>query len=1328
MKKKLFTLGLTMLCIMAFVFAGCASNVTLLDFEDKTIEVDYGSQFELKTVVTDENGQVYSVTAEVTEKETGEAVIAVNNKIDILSAYGYTIVYTAHVGSDTQTCTVTLTVIDDTIPDIRFGQAAAYGELNTPYQLPAYEVKDAVSQQIEESVRLYRTEDDGEVLIDADEYAEGTFLPTVGGDYTYEVTATDQSGNTRVGKFEFYIRIFAPQVDEVESFDDACALGGVKTNALTVQPYSNDAVQGVTNYLALKYADVGGYATFSIRGRYSAEYYLDRGYEYLSYMIYVDPETVTERTKKFETLDGKLLEVVPGTWQEVFVDFSLIEEELTDADGAETIRLIKNTLNDNEAGRVHDGDMVFCIADVKFRKNEVSGNQLVNPLGDVADKHIASSGVSCVTEEIGGIAGSFSIDAKAGTAFAVAPVNASVLEGNNRVSFKVYAAGTGEVGIALATGDTQTVACGEWKTFMVTASVFNSAVAADGYGDLFTIRSISGDVTAFYVSEIEAYREDAPSVEIETQDSLGIVGKEFILPVIHAVDADGNVLSDDHITVSLKDTDTQKTFTPADGKFTPDEPGSYEFAVTVSDNGKSAAAAFTFYVSAEAVGLHADANAEAYVTTSENVTATYVENYDGKAALKLDIANEQWPPVNIMPQRPKADFEGYDTFVLTLRIDSASFGTAGRTSRVFEIAGRSMRVPLDQWFMLSLPITDFYDGDGIAISKKFFNFWMDAAHKSYLGCEPDTFSLYIAGMDAVKKGETLTGNDLLDFSNIAVLDHFKPTNVDQWGASTHAFYIPEFADRQNVVGLYVSGTMMAWQFNLPDKVSEYAYIEMDIYVTTTLDKQYLCGVGNYALKQNVEVVPGTWTKIYIPVSDYLNADSTASDVDKMMYKKIFLANYYLDEPYNSDANWFICIGGVRGVMRDEPELELTEQDSLGIVNKTFTLPTFTATGISGNPITGEDATIVLKNLDTDTTISNDIVDGAFIPTQAGNYQYSVTVTDGGKSVTKTFTFYVSAEAVGLHADANAEAYVTTSENVTATYVENYDGKAALKLDIANEQWPPVNIMPQRPKADFEGYDTFVLTLRIDSASFGTADRTSRVLQLNANDTIRVPLDQWFTLSLPIADFYGDDGNAISVKFFNFWMDRAWPGCELDTFSLYIAGMDAVKKGETLTGNDLLDFSSIAVLDHFKPENANQWGNSTHAIYIPELAGRQNVVGLFVTGTGMGWAFNLPESVNGYDYIEIDVCVTTTLDYQYLVGHGNYAVKTTQKLTSGEWTTIRISVSDYNSAQTINGRDNLPYKKIFLTTFELNEDPYKSDVNWLVCIGGVRGVNETDVTE
>ena len=133
MKKKLCVLGLSLICLVSLFIAGCAKKVNLVNFEDVTINVDYGSQYELITTVTDEDGQVYTVTAQVTDKETNESVIPVNNKIDILSVEGYTIVYSANTGSDTQTCTITLNVIDSTIPDVRFGQAAAYGELNTPY-------------------------------------------------------------------------------------------------------------------------------------------------------------------------------------------------------------------------------------------------------------------------------------------------------------------------------------------------------------------------------------------------------------------------------------------------------------------------------------------------------------------------------------------------------------------------------------------------------------------------------------------------------------------------------------------------------------------------------------------------------------------------------------------------------------------------------------------------------------------------------------------------------------------------------------------------------------------------------------------------------------------------------------------------------------------------------------------------------------------------------------------------------------------------------------------------------------------------------------------
>ena len=424
------------------------------------------------------------------------------------------------------------------------------------------------------------------------------------------------------------------------------------------------------------------------------------------------------------------------------------------------------------------------------------------------------------------------------------------------------------------------------------------------------------------------------------------------------------------------------------------------------------------------------------------------------------------------------------------------------------------------------------------------------------------------------------------------------------------------------------------------------------------------------------------------VRDWLYVEDHAKAIDVVL-ERGRIGEVYNVGGFNEEQNINIVklvIAIIARIMREEPELELTPNDSLGIVNKEFVLPTFEGVDISGDPITSENATVVLKNTDTDTTVS-DIVDGIFTPTEAGNYEYSVTATDGDKSVTKTFVFYVS-EAAGLHADTNGEAFVTT-DGGSATYVENFAGKAALKLDMSIGQWPPVRVMPQRPMSDYEGYDTFVITFRVDSASFGEPGRTSRVVEV-AGKAYRIPLDQWISLSRPISYFY-ENGNAVSKQFFAFWCDgessdahKNWPGCEPDTFSVYIAGMEAVKSGETLTENNLLDFSNIAVLDHFKDSVVDKWASSTHALYLPEVGGRQNVVGLYVSGTGMGWSFNLPESVNDYAFIEIDVYLTTTLADQYLVGHSNYALKETQKITSGEWTTIRISVSDYNSAQTAEG--------------------------------------------
>ena len=42
MKKKLCVLGLSLICLVSLFIAGCAKKVNLVNFEDVTINVDYG--------------------------------------------------------------------------------------------------------------------------------------------------------------------------------------------------------------------------------------------------------------------------------------------------------------------------------------------------------------------------------------------------------------------------------------------------------------------------------------------------------------------------------------------------------------------------------------------------------------------------------------------------------------------------------------------------------------------------------------------------------------------------------------------------------------------------------------------------------------------------------------------------------------------------------------------------------------------------------------------------------------------------------------------------------------------------------------------------------------------------------------------------------------------------------------------------------------------------------------------------------------------------------------------------------------------------------------
>lgn len=923
-KKLLGILCLAVLCVAAFVAAACSKQVKLVDFADGQAEADYGTQYTVRETVSDEEGNSYQLSASVTEKKSGDPVTLLNGKFDVLSLDGYTIVYTAHTDGSEQKCTIELKVKDNTVPEIRFSSVQTYGDWNQKFELPSYEIKEALVGEVEVSERLYLKENGAETEIPKEQYESGVFVPQQGGNYTYEITAMYENGNEKVGNFDFYIRMVAPGEDEVESFNDECALRGVRADGLEVLPYSKKPVDGVTDYLALKGKKDIYYSYYFITTRYPTEYYLDRDYSCLSYKIYIDPDTVTEKTKKFETLPsygdqwGGSLEVEPGKWQEVFVDFNLLRPYLENSENNE-IRIIKNILNDNNDGRTHDPDMVFYISDVKFRKNIVSEGQLVNPAGDIAEQYVMSEGVKCVKESVGGMDASFSVALKENVKFAVKPVQEEVLDGHNRVAFKIYAQGEGSVQLTLASGESVTAPLNEWTLYMVNSSAFIKDMEKNGFGELFTVKAVSGNITGLYVSEIVAYQEMSPTVELEMKDSLGIVNKEFILPEYIAVDADGEKLPDAQVEIELKNIDTQETLSPADGKFVPKVAGTYEYTVRAINGDKTTEQKFTFYVSDSSKALHADKNAETSIEISGNAVI-FVEEYEGKAALKLNAGKENWPALKFKPQRPLSDYKGCDTFVITLRIDGSSFGSGEKyASRIVEINGGSLRVPVDTWFSLSTPIASFYDESGAAKFGQFFVFWTD---RNWPGCEQDTFSIYVAGVEAVKKEEQKpSGNSLLNFKDISIVDSVYKTAPDQWGNGITALYMPEVAEKENVVAWYISQTNAQCKIKLPGSadLSGYAYLEFDLYLQSEYEKQVLFGGnvwnggGDQAFGEHKEYETNKWITVRIPVSVFNAAGVTDG------YTSLFCTtnpDYGFSEDIVAERNWFIYLSDVRGIMAE----------------------------------------------------------------------------------------------------------------------------------------------------------------------------------------------------------------------------------------------------------------------------------------------------------------------------------------------------------------------------------------------------------------------------
>lgn len=235
MKRALYAFLVScMLALTAIGFAACGGTqikqVTLVDWEDKTIEVDLYSDVTVdNSAVYDTEGNAYATKAEVTKK-SGEAVLALDGTFRADYAGGYSIVYTLadeSVSASAKTVTVKIKGTDTPAPYFKTSRLSVME--NTAFSVPdrGYALDPAFSVS-SETLTLYRVDGEERTKVEADLTAQVT-LPAGTYVFVYEVKAGDKTGSAELA---FRVKIKSEQFA-------LAALNGEGENALGVSCWDN---------------------------------------------------------------------------------------------------------------------------------------------------------------------------------------------------------------------------------------------------------------------------------------------------------------------------------------------------------------------------------------------------------------------------------------------------------------------------------------------------------------------------------------------------------------------------------------------------------------------------------------------------------------------------------------------------------------------------------------------------------------------------------------------------------------------------------------------------------------------------------------------------------------------------------------------------------------------------------------------------------------------------------------------------------------------------------------------------------------------------------
>ncbi len=253
--KKFLLLILSCLLFVALGLAGCGGNgsgtsasdntpkeVTIENFNDITVTAGYNTEFSLAQYLTavDSEGTGHKCGV-IVKDANGEIVETVFEAFEITTTDDYTAVCKVNFNGKAYERTITIKVVDDSLPKITVG-ALKTGSTGTAYQLPEVTATKTFGEKVTPVVNVYYID---RISMEEQTIENGAFTPTKAGNYRMVVTAEDSLGNVGTASLNFVVRT-GMSGEVLEDFTDQISASSVQSTTSTGVWYNDLTLGGET--------------------------------------------------------------------------------------------------------------------------------------------------------------------------------------------------------------------------------------------------------------------------------------------------------------------------------------------------------------------------------------------------------------------------------------------------------------------------------------------------------------------------------------------------------------------------------------------------------------------------------------------------------------------------------------------------------------------------------------------------------------------------------------------------------------------------------------------------------------------------------------------------------------------------------------------------------------------------------------------------------------------------------------------------------------------------------------------------------------------------